>query len=83
MAGSHKEEYVGSRHCASAMFLICQQIIESFDLHVRHDQTEAFLVVREIVDHRFVRNEPSGDGHSNIDRFTSRESLFQFAPQRR
>jgi hypothetical protein len=82
MAGSNKEEYVCSSQCASATLFIRQQIIESFNLHDRHDHAEALLVMREIVHHRFVRNEPPGHGHSNIDRLTSRQSLFQLATQR-
>jgi len=83
MAGSNENEYVCRRQGASGILLIRQQIIESFDLHHRHNHAEALLVMREIVHHRFVRNEPSGHGHGNIDRLASRQLLFQFAPQRR
>lgn len=75
--------YLCGRPRASPVLFIRQQIIESFDLHHRHNHAEALLVMRKIVYHRFVRNEPSSHGHSDIDRLTSRKSLFEFAPQRR
>lgn len=73
---------MGERDCSTGL-VIRQQIIEAFDLHNRHDQSEAFLVMREIVYHRLVRNEPSRHDHRNIDRHTSRRSMFQLALQRR
>ena len=45
VAGSNKKEYVFGRHCALRARLFHQQIIESFDLHDRHDYTEACLVM--------------------------------------
>ena len=73
---------IGER-AGSTGLVIRQQIIEAFDFYERHDQSEAFLVMREIVSHRLVRNEPSRHDHRNIDRHTSRRSMFQLALQRR
>lgn len=72
---------MGERDCSTGL-VIRQKIIEAFDLHNRHDQTKAFLVMREVVYHRFVRNEPSRHDYCDIDRLTSRKSMFQLAPQR-
>ena len=72
---------MGERNSSTGL-VIRQQMIEAFDLHNRHDQTEALLVMREVVYHWFVRNEPSRHGHRNIDRLTSRNSMLQLAPQR-
>lgn len=72
---------MGERDCSTGL-VIRQQIIEAFDLHNRHDQTKAFLVMREVVYHRFIRNEPPRHDYGDIDRLTLRQSMFHLAPQR-
>jgi len=83
MAESNKEEYVCRRRCAAPILFFRQQIIESFDPYNRHNHADPCLIVRKVVHHGFVRNEPSGHGHREIDRLTSRKSLFELMPHRR